>query len=292
MDELVSDLRRARESVSDDVVAGIAPASQRLRIILLAIAAIVVIGSGGVAVRLWQQDYFWSNPLEGAVVQRLTDFPGDEIDAAISPDGKFTSFLSDRNGPFDTWISPTGSGEFTNVTKGRFPAIYPGPIRISGFSNDSSQLWLLEQVSLSPAHLRTWIASAVTAEPHVLLESGLHPAWSPDGTRLVFHTADTGDPIFIADRNGNNARQIYIDKPGVHSHYLTWSPDGRFVYFVKGSLTTDDMDVWRFEVPSGAASAVPEQVSHHNSRVAYPVWLDSRTLIYSATATDGGGQWL
>jgi hypothetical protein len=26
--------------------------------------------------------------------------------------------------------------------------------------------------------------------------------------------------------------------------------------------------------------------------VAYPAWLDARTLIYSATAEDGSGQWL
>jgi len=80
--------------------------------------------------------------------QRLTDFPGDEIDAAISPDGNVTAFLSNRDGPFDAWISPTGSGRFVNMTKGRFPAFYPGPIRYVGFSDDNSQLWFLEQVSL------------------------------------------------------------------------------------------------------------------------------------------------
>ena len=30
----------------------------------------------------------------------------------------------------------------------------------------------------------------------------------------------------------------------------------------------------------------------HNARVAYLAWLDARTLIYSATAEDGSGQWL
>ena len=32
-------------------------------------------------------------------------------------------------------------------------------------------------------------------------------------------------------------------------------------------------------------------MTHHNARVAYLSWLDSRTLIYSATAEDGSGLW-
>jgi Tol biopolymer transport system component len=120
----------------------------------------------------------------------------------------------------------------------------------------------------------------------------MHPAWSPDRKRLVYHTPDEGDPIFIADRQGNNRRQIHVDRPGIHNHYLTWSPDGRYIYFVKGVVTTDEMDLWRFPVPADDAVAVPEQITHHNSRVAYPAWLDPRTLIYSATADDGSGQWL
>ena len=242
--------------------------------------------------RLWQLDYFWTNPLDGVVVQRLTDFPGDEIDAAISPDGNFTAFLSDRDGTFDAWVSPTGSGRFVNMTKGRFPAFYPGPIRYVGFSDDNSQLWFLEQVSVRPQRLRAWLTPVIPAEHRQFLESGLHPAWSPDRTRLVYHTPDAGDPVFIADRNGNNRRQIYVDRPGIHNHYLTWSPDGRYIYFVRGVVTTDEMDLWRFPVPADGATAVPEQITHHNSRVAYPAWLDPRTLIYSATADDGAAQWL
>ena len=45
-----------------------------------------------------ERDYFWHNPLVGARVERLTDFEGDELDAAISPDGKFAIFSSDRSG--------------------------------------------------------------------------------------------------------------------------------------------------------------------------------------------------
>ena len=39
------------------------------------------------------------------------------------------------------------------------------------------------------------------------------------------------------------------------------------------------MDIWR--VPSTGRQ--PERMTHHHSRVAYPTFLDERTLIYTAT---------
>ena len=87
------------------------------------IAAVVVVFVSlialGITWSLAQADYFWRNPLAGARTERLTDFPGDEVDAAISPDGKFMAFLSDRAGPFDVWLNQVGTDEFVNVTKGK-----------------------------------------------------------------------------------------------------------------------------------------------------------------------------
>ena len=45
------------------------------------------------------------NPLANAQFTRFTDFSGSEQDAAISPDGRFVAFLSDRDGAFDAWVS-------------------------------------------------------------------------------------------------------------------------------------------------------------------------------------------
>jgi len=63
----------------------------------------------------------WRNPLEGASFNRLTDFEGDEDDAVLSPDGNFVSFLSDRDGTHDVWVLQIASGQFLNLTKGKFP---------------------------------------------------------------------------------------------------------------------------------------------------------------------------
>jgi len=256
------------------------------------VAAFIVLAVTGGVWQLWQQDYFWRNPLAGAAVERLTDFAGDEADAAISPDGKFMIFLSDQDGPFDAWISQIGSGDFANITKGRFQLMNNPRTRSVGFSGDGAQVWFMQQVTARPLRWTSWISPLLGGAPRLFVEGGLGPIWSPDGKNVVYHTNDLGDPIFIADPNGSNPRQMFVAQPGVHGHYLTWSPDGRFVYFVRGILPTEEMDIWRIPVPSSNTAATPERITYHNARVAYPAWLDARTLIYSATAEDGSGQWL
>ena len=253
---------------------------------LAAVAAVAVLVAAGGVWRLWQQDYFWRNPLADATVERLTYFEGEELDAAISPDGKFTVFLSDRNGSVDAWLSQIGSDEPVAINKEQSLS-YNATIRYAGFSGDGAQVWFQQLGKPN----KIWLAPVVGGAPRLFIERGMNPTWSPDGQRIAYHINDPGDPIFIADRNGSNPRQIHRTPPAVHNHYLTWSPDGRFVYFVSGVPQTDEMDIWRVRV-SQTEPGAPERITSHNARVAYPAWLDARTLIYSATAEDGSGQWL
>jgi serine/threonine protein kinase/Tol biopolymer transport system component len=254
------------------------------------VAAVAVLVAAGGVWRLWEQDYFWRNPLANATIARLTDFEGDEVDAAISPDGKFTVFLSDREGAFDAWASQIGSGEFVNISKGHSTG-YNGTIRYTGFSSDGAQVWFISARQTKGLNA-SWIAPALGGTPRPFLDPGMNPVWSPDGKSVAYHTNDDGDPIFIADRNGSNPRRIFAAQPGVHCHYLTWSPDGRFIYFVRGIPPTEELDIWRIPVSPGNVAATPERITAHNARVEYPAWLDARTLIYSAAAEDGSGRWL
>ena len=263
---------------------------QRQRTMLAGVAAVTILVVAGVVWQLWQRDYFWENPLANAKVERITDFEGDEVDAAISSDGKLTAFLSDRDGPIDVWVSQIGSDEFVNITKGRFQLTANLLTRFAGFSGDSAQLWFMQ--ILGPLRWNSWLVPAMGGAPRPFVENGINPVWSPDGQSLVYHTPEPGDPMFIADRNGNNPKRIFVAQPGVHGHYLTWSLDGRFVYFVRGTPPTEEMDIWRIPVPQSDTAPTPERITFHNARVAYPAWLDARTLIYSATAEDGSGQWL
>ena len=231
----------------------------------------------------------WENPLANAHIERVTDFPGTETDAAVSVDGKFIAFLSDRDGTFDAWINQVGSGTFVNLTKGRFSELAHEEVRTVGFSPDASHVWLRVSQKDSTGKDRhdIWLVPTLGGAPRPFLERAVHVAWSPDNQRIVYHGFTPGDPTFVADRNGGNPKQIFVDKPGAHCHHHIWSPDGRYIYFVRG-FPPNELDVWRIRPEGGE----PERLTRHNSKVGYPALLDDRTLIYSATADDGSGFWL
>jgi Tol biopolymer transport system component len=126
------------------------------------------------------------------------------------------------------------------------------------------------------------------ASHNFLDEHAAEVAWSPDGTRLVYHTYEPGDPTFVADHNGANQRLILKDEPGLHNHYPTWSQDGRWIYFVRGRPATREMEMWRISPDGGE----PEQLTHLNTDVAYPTLIDERTVLFVAHNEDGAGPWL
>jgi Tol biopolymer transport system component len=116
------------------------------------------------------------------------------------------------------------------------------------------------------------------------------PSWSPDGARLVYLNNTDGDPLFVADRTGADARQILApdEKRVLHNHNPIWSPDGQWIYFVRGVEPTDEMDVWRVR-PSGGSL---ERLTEQRAAVNFLAPIDPRTLLYVARAEDQSGPWL
>ena len=218
-------------------------------------------------------------------IERVTDFPGSEVDATISRDGRRVAFLADRDGVFDAFVTDVGSGNFQNLTNGRLPQLFNEDVRNVGFTSDGERLWVRVAALTSPASVS--LESRTGGQLRPFLPTAVMVAWSPDGARLAYHETTPGDPIFVADADGRNVKRIYIAPPGVHSHHLSWSPDGRYLYFSHG-LPPNEMDVWRLPAAGGAA----ERITTHNSRVGFPALLDDRTLVYTATDDDGTGPWL
>jgi Tol biopolymer transport system component len=248
-------------------------------VIGLTALAVVAARRGADAGGSWRDR--WSN----ARIERLTDFAGSEVDAAISTNGQFVAFLADRDSVFDAFVGQVGSGEFLNLTGGRLPQLFNQDVRNIGFSADAARVWLRVADITSPASVS--LVPTMGGPMRPFLSTAVMAAWSPDGSKLAYHETTPGDPIYVASGDGGSPRRLFIGDPGVHSHYLSWSPDGRFLYFSHG-LPPDDMDIWRIPASGGQ----PERIPHLISRVAYPVLLDDRTLLFTATADDGTGPWL
>ncbi len=222
------------------------------------------------------------NPLEKARFTRVTDF--ESVEAAISPDGRFVAFVSDHDGPFDVWLTQVGTGRMINLTQGNAGPL-PGPLRNVGFSGDGSEIW----IGGGDVGMRLRLMPLTGGAPRNFLgEKAANPAWSPDGERIVYHNFTNGDPMFVADRTGANALKIFGDQPALHNHFPTWSPDGRWIYFVHGTPATKEMDLWRIE-PDGRN---PERLTQRNTYIKYPTPSGNNTVFYVAPDGDGSGPWL
>ena len=255
----------------------------------LPLAAAVAVLAIGASLWLHKTEYFWRNPIADAHFQTVSDFDGLE-GAAISRDGHLVAFLSDRDGQMDVWLTQAGSGVFHNLTHGSVRELANPSIRTPGFSPDSSLVtfWVRRPNGSTGGDIGIWAVPTLGGEPRPYLEGLAELDWSPDGSRLAYHTPGPGDPLFVA--NGSRRSDdspIFTAPTGLHGHFPLWAPDGAFIYFVQGTLP-DKLDIWRIR-PAGGT---PERITSVNGRVSHPVLLDRRTLMYLASDADGSGPWL
>jgi len=293
MREMTVDLRRALREAS-----GVSPSNPvsidaktrrpvRTRA-LVAGAVVLAIGAAAWLVSDQIAGRAPADPIAGATITRITDFPGAEIDADISRDGKFVAFLADRDGPFDLFVTQVGSGQFRNLTQAHQGELVE-PTHSIGFTPDGSAIWIRGRTPTRPTGNPIRLMPLLGGDPKELLDAVMLN-WSPDGTQMVFHRGTAfGDPIFVGDRNGGNPRQIYLDSAaGVHAHFVVWSPNGRWIYFAAGPWATREMDIWRV-APTGG---VPERITNRHTDIRFPTLIDDRTMLFVSPAEDGSGPWL
>jgi Tol biopolymer transport system component len=229
------------------------------------------------------------DPLLDARFIQLTNFDGNEHAAALSGDGRFVAFLSDRDGRMDVWVTQIGAGRFYNITNGGAPELINPAVRTLGFSPDGTQVTFWTRAPSgagTPGTIGIWAAPVLGGTSRPYLEGAAEFSWASAGERLVFHTPEAGDPMFVRE-GGTDPRRIYAAPAGLHAHFPVWAPNGDFIYFVQGTVP-DRMDIWRVR-PDGTGA---ERITRHDARVSHPVFVDSRTLLYLTTDSEGSGPWI
>ena len=123
--------------------ASIAPSPRRSRTApAIALAAAALLIAGVLWLRNAAAPASFDARFTNATFTPFTNFEGSELDASISPDGKFVAFMADRDGPFHVWLKQVGTGAFVDLTPGAEDQRNVGPNRGVGFTGDGAEIWL------------------------------------------------------------------------------------------------------------------------------------------------------
>ncbi len=122
---------------------------------------------------------------------------------AISPDGKFVAFMSNRSGANELWLVNTTTRELRQLTK------ESGAIGGINWSANSQRI--VFTTTATPSKLTgIALAEVVTGAFQVLTEAGDgEGAISPDGSRIVFTSNRSGDPeLYLLNLNTNAVQRL------------------------------------------------------------------------------------
>ncbi|MEM6282260.1 MAG: protein kinase [Chloroflexota bacterium] len=103
----------------------------------------------------------------------------------------------------------------------------------------------------SPFDAATWeiaLLDMTTREVTLLTDNAVkdwQPSWSPDGTRILFHTAGEGaSAVAVMDMVGADGITTVYDSPG-YDWAASFSPDGNFIVFTSDETGSDQLYVMR-----------------------------------------------
>jgi Tol biopolymer transport system component len=126
-----------------------------------------------------------------------------------------------------------------------------------------------------------------TADRALVLEGdNFNPAWSPDGSRIVFAGSRGGEPdIFVMEADGSGVRQLTDD--AASDWAPTWSPDGSAVAFISNRSGT--FDIYRLDPAGGVATPVTTGPADDYD----PAWSpDGRQIAFTSNRSGDYAVWV
>ena len=219
-------------------------------------------------------------------VQRLP-VAGAVYEVAISPDGKLIAYVASEPGNQDAsiWVRQvTAASNAQKIVPPVAATFYGGLV----FSPDSQHLYFASARADDNSYPSLSRVPVLGGPIEKVIERISGPAsFAPDGKRLVLERA-IGDnrSLVIADTDGHEERTLVM-RPGPTIFGLpVWSPDGKRIACVYGSLenlssSTPYLGVTSFDASSGAETKVTDE---RWVGIAQLSWLpDSTAIVLSAT---------
>ena len=243
----------------------------------------------------WWLTHSTQEPPPRYKLTELTKDAGLTTDPALSPDGTFVAYASDRGGKgnLDIWTQPVGGGQPIRLTSDEANDYQPS------YSGDGTQIAFRSDRDGGGIYL----VSATGGESRLLAKGGNLPTFSPDGRWVAYSVGRLGQSchIYVAPVAGGPSRQVEIDLPW--SSAPVWSPSGKELLFLGADKTVvyagTEANLWVAPFEGGKAVKTDLFDVLDSGELDYPgetsfgyAWSsDGGHLVFSASFGDSVNLW-
>jgi TolB protein len=205
---------------------------------------------------------------DGSNVRRLARAPGDDSHPHWSPDGARIVFNSARTTPdlsadwtkqhIEIFTMAADGSDVRQITRFKTVSTYPqfSPdgkrIALRRVTDEPGMIW---DLTLGMRNSEVFVINADGSNPVNVSKSAAYdgwPAWSPDGSRIVFSSNRAGPAnigqLYSVDVDGGNLTKL-TDGPGSFVQ-PSWSRDGKHIYAFQHWETEEFGNIAVFDVGS------------------------------------------
>jgi serine/threonine protein kinase/Tol biopolymer transport system component len=229
---------------------------------------IIAAGTAAVALfLLYSRQQPGSLPAE-ATIKQLTNYTGAETSSALSPDGRYFAFVSEKGGAPDIWVRQVSGGDPLQIT--RDDAVESELT----YAPDGETIYYASEDAI-------WRIGALGSPARKVVPDAISPSLSADGKYLAYLKGIPGTAnrraIEIANADGSAQRRLH-EGLGISDAKL--SPDNRWIAYCDGGLF-ERKQLKLVDVRNGETRTI---LSDAKGSVWAMAWLpDSRRLVVSRT---------
>ena len=174
------------------------------------------------AIRQQGDTDIWIATPSRQTMTQLTAEPANETMPVWSPDGQSIAFQSDRAGADIYRRDAQGAGQSERLTQQQ--GSLDGP---HSYTPDGRVLLFGQRTGIAAVTLPSSSVQTILSGPAAMLD----PRVSPDGKRLAFQSAESGQfEVYLADYPPNGSRRWRVSTGG--GTHPRWSHDSRELFFV------------------------------------------------------------